>query len=314
MCEDNQTQVPEFLLLGFQGLYHLKGLLFMLFLIIYTAILCGNLLIIVLLTTIDHLNFPMFYFLKHLALADVLLTTSVMPFALNIIIMEERTVPLAGCLTQLYIFGISGFVQCFLLAVMSYDRYLAIRQPFSYTLIMTPNVCLSLVSGSWFLVFILISSEFVIICQLKFCGLNYLDHFFCDFGPVVALSTSDTSLLMTLDFVISVNMIFVPFVFIVITYILISFMFIGISSKTGRRKFISTCSSHLISVCTYYVSLITVYMIPSGENSVNVNKFRSLLYIVGTPLANPIIYSFRNQEIKAALRKVLKCIILTHRP
>ncbi|CAH2272544.1 olfactory receptor 11L1-like, partial [Pelobates cultripes] len=94
------------------------------------------------------------------------------------------------------------------------------------------------------------------------------------------------------------NMIFVPFVFIVITYILISFMFIGISSKTGRRKFLSTCSSHLISVCTYYVSLITVYMIPSGENSVNVNKFRSLLYIVGTPLANPIIYSFRNQEIK----------------
>ncbi|XP_063302557.1 olfactory receptor 1361-like [Pelobates fuscus] len=312
MCEDNQTQVPVFLLLGFQGLYHLKSLLFMLFLIIYTAILCGNLLIIVLVTTIDHLNVPMFYFLKHLALADVFLTTSVMPFTLNIIIMEERIVPISGCLTQLYLFAIFGFVQCFLLAVMSYDRYLAIRQPFSYTLIMTPNVCLSLVSGSWMLVFSLLSSEFVIMCQLKFCGLNYVDHFFCDFGPIVARSISDTSLLTTLDFYISINVIFVPFVFIVITYILISFTFINISSKTGRRKFISTCSSHLISVCTYYVSLIIVYMFPPGEDSINVNKFRSLLYIVGTPLANPIIYSFSNHEIRAALRKVLKYIIISH--
>ncbi|CAH2272543.1 olfactory receptor 10A7-like, partial [Pelobates cultripes] len=288
----------EFLLLGFQGFYHLKGLLFMLFLIIYTAILCGNLLIVVLVTTIDHLNVPMFYFLKHLALADLILTTSVMPLTLNIIIMEERRVPLAGCLTQLYVFGVFGFVQCLLLAVMSYDRYVAIRKPFSYTLIMTPNVCLSLVSGSWLLVFILASGEFVIICQLKYCSLNYLDHFFCDFGPVVALSISDTSLLMTLDFVISVNMIFVPFVFIVITYILISFTFISISSKTERRKFISTCSSHISTVCTYYVTLIVVYIAPYGENSVNMNKFRSLLYILGTPLANPIIYSFRNQEIR----------------
>ncbi|XP_063302622.1 olfactory receptor 1361-like [Pelobates fuscus] len=312
MCEDNQTQVPEFLLLGFQGLYHLKGLLFMLFLIIYTAILCGNLPIIVLVTTIDHLNVPMFYFLKNLSLADLLLTTSVMPFTLNIIITEEMIVPIAGCLTQLYLVGVSGFVQCFLLAVMSYDRYLAICQPFRYTLIMTPNVCLSLVSGSWLLIFILISSEFVIIFQLKFCGLNYIDHFFCDFGPIVTLSISDTSLLRTLDFIISVNMIFVPFVFIVITYIFISFTFINISSKAGRRKFISTCGSHLSTVCTYYVTLIVVYIVPSGENSINVNKFRTLLYILGTPLANPIIYSFRNQEIRAALGKVFKYIIITH--
>ncbi|XP_063302555.1 olfactory receptor 1361-like [Pelobates fuscus] len=312
MCEDNQTQVPEFLLLGFPGLYNLKGLLFMLFLLIYTAILCGNLLIIILVITIDHLNVPMFYFLKNLALADVFLTTIVMPLTLNIIIMEERIVPIASCLTQLYLFTISGFVQCFLLSVMSYNRYLAIRQPFSYTLIMTPNVCLTLVSGSWFLVFILASSEFVIIWHLEFCGLNYADHFFCDFGPVVALSISCTSLLTTMDFYLAINVIFVPFVFIVITYILISFTLINISSKTGRRKFISTCSSHLISVCTYYVTLMIVYMFPSGEDSVNVNKFRSLLYIVGTPLANPIIYIFSNHEIRAALRKVLKYIIITH--
>ncbi|XP_063302556.1 olfactory receptor 5G26-like [Pelobates fuscus] len=312
MCEDNQTQVPVFLLLGFRGLYHLKCLLFMLFLLIYTSILCGNLLIIILVTTIDHLNVPMFYFLKHLALADVLLTTIVMPLTLNIIIMEERIVPIAGCLTQLYLFTISGFVQCFLLSVMSYDRYLAIRQPFRYTLIMTPNVCLTLVSGSWFLVFILASSEFVIIWHLEFCGLNYVDHFFCDFGPVVALSISYTSLLTTMDFYLAINVILIPFVFIVITYILISFTLINISSKTGRRKFISTCSSHLISVCTYYVTLMIVYMFPSGEDSVNVNKFRSLLYILGTPLANPIIYSFSNHEIRAALRKVLKYIIITH--
>ncbi|KAM8972696.1 olfactory receptor 5G29-like [Pelodytes ibericus] len=306
MCEDNQTQVNEFRLLGFQGLYNFKIQLFALFLLVYIAIMGGNLLIILLVTISDHLNSPMFYFVKHLALADVLLTTNIVPFMLHVIIMEQKVISLTGCIIHLYSFGVSGFVQCFLLAVMSYDRYLAIRKPLRYTIIMDPKTCLHLVTGSWFIVFALISSEIIIVCQLHFCANSYIDHFFCDFGPVVGLSTSDTSALMLLDMIISFTMIFTPFAFIIITYILICFTIFKIPSATGRTKFFSTCGSHLTTVGTYYVTLILVYMVPAGEDSFNVNKFRSLLYVVVTPLMNPIIYSLRNQEIQGALRKIIR--------
>ncbi|XP_063302561.1 olfactory receptor 10J5-like [Pelobates fuscus] len=310
MCKENQTEVTEILLLGFKSVYNQKTLLFVLFLLVYIAILGANLIIIVLVAITDHLNIPMFCFLKHLALADVILTTSVVPFMLHIMIMKKRTLSIAGCITQLYIFCISGFVQCLLLAVMSYDRYLAICHPLNYNLIMSPKVCLQLVYGSWFLVFTLITTEIILVFQLQYCGLNFLDHFFCDFGPVVKLSTSDTSTLMLLDFFISITLIFVPFVFIIITYILIVFTIIRIPSVTARRKLFFTCSSHLTIVCTYYVALFVVYLMPSRDNSMNLNKFRSLLYIIVTPLMNPIIYSLRNTKIRVALRKVVMQIIV----
>ncbi|XP_053319911.1 olfactory receptor 6X1-like [Spea bombifrons] len=188
---------------------------------------------------------------------------------------------------------------------MSYDRYLAIRKPLRYSLIMCPDLCMQLVAGCWFLVFVLVSAEIVVLCQLHFCGRNYIDHFFCDFGPLVQLATSDTSALMLLDLVISILMIFLPFVFIIMTYVSILITILSIPSRTGRKKSFSTCTSHLMTVCTYYGTLITVYMIPSEENDFNINKFRSLLYVMVTPMMNPIIYSLRNQEVLGALRKVL---------
>ncbi|KAM8972697.1 olfactory receptor 5G3-like [Pelodytes ibericus] len=306
MCEDNQTQVIEFLLLGFQDLHNLKIPLFTLFFVIYLSILGGNLLIILLVTAFDHLSIPMFYFLKHLALADVLLTTNIVPLMLDVILREGRPVPVAGCITQLYFFGVCGFLQCFLLAVMSYDRYLAICKPMHYSLIMSPAFCLKMVSGSWLLVLTLISSETILLFQLQFCGLRNINHFFCDFGPLVELSTSDTSALVFQDFLVSIPLIFVPFVLIIITYILIFVTIMRMATITGRRKAFSTCSSHLITVCTYYVALMTVYMVPPGKDSLTINKFRSLLYIVVTPLLNPIIYSLRNQEIRSALRRYIK--------
>ncbi|XP_075061780.1 olfactory receptor 5P81-like [Mixophyes fleayi] len=305
MCEDNQTQVTEIRILGFRGLYKIKTLLFIVFFLTYIMILTGNLLIIILVTTIDYLKVPMFYFLKHLATADMLLTTSVVPMMLDIIFLEEGRLSFIGCITQLYCFGIFGFVQCFLIAVMSYDRFLAICNPLRYTSMMGPNVCLQLVIGSWLLVTILISSEIVMVCQFNFCGLNYIDHFFCDFGPIVDLATSDTSILMLQDFVISIFMIFFPFAFIIITYICIFITIVKMSSTHRRRKAFSTCSSHLTIVCTYYGTLITVYMTPSNENTSHINKYRSLLYIMATPLMNPIIYSLRNRKIKEALQKLL---------
>ncbi|XP_068129406.1 olfactory receptor 11L1-like [Hyperolius riggenbachi] len=307
MCDANQTQVTQVCLLGF-GLHKFKALLFIAFLLTYLMVLSGNLLIIILVTSVDHLKIPMFFFLKHLAMADVLVTTTVVPVMLNIIIIGEGRMSFAACITQLYCFTICGSVQCFLIASMSYDRYLAICVPLRYTLLMNPHICLQLVLGSWVICNVLISSEIIVVCQFNFCGLNYIDHFFCDFGPVVELSTSDTSNLMVQDFILSIFMISFPFIFIITTYVCISFTILKISSAFGRRKAFSTCSSHLATVCTYFGTLITIYIVPSNYNTVSTNKYRSLLYIVVTPLMNPIIYSLKNREMKRALVKLFRNI------
>ncbi|XP_040273012.1 putative olfactory receptor 5AK3 [Bufo bufo] len=308
MCEENQTQVTQIRLLGFRGLHKYKTLLFIGLFLTYVFIIVGNLLIILLVTTFDHLKTPMFIFLKHLSIADVLVTTSIVPMMLGIIFDEEGILPLWACIMQLFSFGIFGFVQCFLIAVMSYDRYLAICHPLRYSSLMSPDICLQLIIGSWFLVTVLTSSEFFIFIQFKFCGLNYIDHFFCDSGSMVELTTSDISVFMLQHFVFCIFGIFFPFTFIIMTYIFIFFTILKISSAYGRRKTFSTCSSLLITVCVYYGTLITVYMAPSNERTSTTNKYRSLLYIVVTPVMNPIIYSLRNSEIKRAIQKMMSYI------
>ncbi|XP_075715725.1 olfactory receptor 10A7-like [Rhinoderma darwinii] len=304
MCEDNQTQVTQIRLIGFRGLYKYKTLLLIVFSLTYVFILSGNLLIILLVTTIDHLKIPMFFFVKHLSTADVLLTTSIVPMMLDIIFVEEGIVSFWGCITQLYCFGIFGSVQCFLIAVMSYDRYLAICHPLRYSSLMGPDLCLRLVIASWILVSVLISSEIFVVLQFNFCGFNYIDHFFCDFGPIVALATSDTSFFMLPDFFVSIFIVFFPFAFIIMTYFCIFLTVLKISSTYSRRKAYSTCSSHLITVCAFYGTLITVYLTPSEERTFNTKKYRALVYIVLTPLMNPIIYSLRNNEMKRAVKKM----------
>ncbi|XP_075200130.1 olfactory receptor 5P81-like [Anomaloglossus baeobatrachus] len=304
MCEENKTQVTQIRLLGFQSLSKYKPLLFILLFLSYVCILGGNLLIILLVTIVDHLKTPMFLFLKHLSIADVLLTTSVIPMMLGLILVEEGILALWGCLIQLCAFGIFGFIQCLLISVMSFDRYLAICHPLRYSSLMSPVLCLQLVIGSWCLVIVLIASEFFVIIQFNFCGFNSIDHFFCDFGPVMELASSDISILILQDFVYGIFALFFPFGLIIISYFCIFLAIIKMSSTYNRRKAFSTCSSHLTTVCLYYGTLIAVYMTPSDESSSNINKYRSVLYLVVTPLMNPIIYSLRNKQMKRAMKKM----------
>ncbi|XP_072254937.1 olfactory receptor 5G9-like [Pyxicephalus adspersus] len=305
MCEFNQTQVTHIKLLGFRGLYKFRFFLFFAFLLTYIMILSGNILIIVLVSVIDQLKIPMFFFLKYLAISDVLLTTTVLPVTLEVIIKDKVEIPLAGCITQLYSAGFFSSLQCFLFAIMSYDRYLAICNPLRYPSLMNAYICLQVIIGLYVFVFILVSSEIIVIYRLNYCGLNYIDHFFCDLGPVVELSTSDISGLMLQDFISSSIAIFLPFAFIITTYIWILVTILKISSANGRRKAFSTCSSHMATVCAFYGTLIVVYMAPSDESSSYMNKYKSLLYIVVSPLLNPIIYSLRNNEIRRVLHKTL---------
>ncbi|KAM9312199.1 olfactory receptor 11A1-like [Gastrophryne carolinensis] len=305
MCKDNETEITEFLLLGFRALHELKFLLFAAFLFVFIVIVNGNLLIVFLVATRDRLRIPMFIFLQHLATADILLTTTVMPLMLEIILLNRRSISVRGCLAQMFFIFIFGFVQCFFIALMSYDRCLAICTPMRYALIMRPDVVLWLVGGSWFLVFA-ISGEMILVYQLHFCGLNTIDHFFCDFSPTVALATSETSVLLQIDLVISVFMILLPFAFTVLTYVAISFTILGISSNSGRSKAFSTCSSHLATVCAYYGTLMNLTLTSANQKSITLNKFSSLLYIVVTPLLNPIIYSLRNHEIRKTLQTIIR--------
>ncbi|XP_018426216.1 PREDICTED: olfactory receptor 510-like [Nanorana parkeri] len=309
MCEFNQTQVTHIKLLGFQGLYKYKILIFIGFLLPYLFILSGNILIIIIVETNDQLKIPMFFFLKHLAAYDVLMTTSVIPMALDIIIKEEGNVPLAGCFIQLYCLAVFGYLQSFLIAAMSSDRYLAICKPLRYSSLMNSHVCSRMIIGFWVLAITLLSSELIELFQLNYCGLNSIDHFFCDFGPLVGLSTSDTSVLILQDFINSTFTFVFPFVIIIITYICIVVTILKMFSISGQRKAFSTCSSHLSIVCAFYGTLIIVYVAPSDDSSTSMNKYRALAYTLVSPLMNPIIYSLRNHEIKRAMKKLLSNIV-----
>ncbi|XP_075434080.1 olfactory receptor 5P66-like [Ascaphus truei] len=303
MLVNNHTIVTEFLLLGFQNLHSFKILLFTLFLVIYIMTISCNLLIIALVSTSHQLHSPMYIFLAHLSLTDILLTTIIVPNMLRLIWGEGGTMSVAGCISQFHFFSCTGATESFLLTVMSYDRYLAICHPLRYTTIMNLKLRLQLVIWSWLLGFAVTLILILPIGQLQFCGPNVIDHFFCDYAPLVNHSCSDISFIDVEVFVLSIPVDLLPFVFIIVTYVCISLTILSISSTTGRQKAFSTCSSHLTVVCTYYGTLIIIYVVPSREHSFNINKVLSLLYTVVTPFFNPIIYSLRNEEIGAALMR-----------
>ncbi|XP_075424081.1 olfactory receptor 6B2-like [Ascaphus truei] len=301
----NKTFITEFWILGFQTLYAIRILIFFLFFIIYIMILAGNLLIIVLVSTSNRLHSPMYVFLSNLSLSEIFFTTSIIPNMLYVIASGGGTMSVVGCFTQFYAFGSLISTECFLLAVMSFDRYLAICIPLRYNSLMDRTLCFQLAFWSWVLGFLLPVITMVFISEIYFCGSNVIDHFLCDLAPLLKLACSDTSKAELEVFVLSFSIIIFPFTFIVLTYISIIRTILLIPSITGRQKAFSTCSSHLTVVSIYYGTLMFMYSAPSINMFPNANKVMSLLYIVVTPLCNPIIYSLRNQEIKGALQRVI---------
>ncbi|XP_040197792.1 olfactory receptor 10A7-like [Rana temporaria] len=304
MYENNQTIITEVILLGFQSSKEVSIVLFILLLIVYVLTLFGNVLIITLVYYNEALHTPMYFFLTQLSLSDILLTTDIAPFLLYTLLHDGGTMSFTGCIFQQYIFDIIESAECLLLTVMSYDRYLAICNPLHYSSIMNEFLCIILTMISWLFSILTTLIAAITIAYLNFCGPNIIDHFFCDVSPVLKLSCSDT-FWVQLDMILnSVPLLFLPFLIIIISYTYIIFTILKIPSNTGKQKAFSTCSSHLTVVCIFYVTLIVIYDLPTSGQSLTIRKLVSLIYTVGTPLMNPIIYSLRNKDIKIAFAKL----------
>ncbi|KAE8620646.1 hypothetical protein XENTR_v10010404 [Xenopus tropicalis] len=301
----NWTTVSHFTILGFYELVNFKGILLPGLLLIYLWTVAGNLTIIMLVTFCQSLYSPMYFFLGHLSCCDLLLTTVIVPLMLDSIV-REVTITFVGCLTQFYLFGSLAATECFILSVMSYDRYLAICQPLHYSSAMNLKRCFHLAFWCWVLAFMLMLLTAVQVGRLKFCGPNVIDHFFCDLAPLLQLSCSDTAFVEAENLIGGLPASILPLAFITATYIIILRAILRIPSSTGKQKAFYTCSSHLTVVCVYYGSLIVAYLFLSKGHSLSLNKVLSLLYTVLTPLLNPVIYSLRSKEIKRALCKLCK--------
>ncbi|XP_040274710.1 olfactory receptor-like protein DTMT [Bufo bufo] len=301
--KDNMTTVPKFILLGFQASQNIRILMFLLLLVFYCFTISMNLLIINLVSTSKNLHTPMYFFLTQLSINDILLPTYIVPNMLHIMLSCTGTITYIGCMTQLYFFGGSEASECFLLSVMSYDRYVAICNPLHYTSIMTSTYCVTLAIISWLVAFSIMSFLMIPILMLKFCGSNTIDHFYCDFVAILELSCSDTYSLQMVVSLLGVPIILIPILTIIFSYIKIIITILRIPSSIGRQKAFSTCCSHLTVVSIFYWTMFGVYVLPTRGQSSTISKILSLLYTVFTPLLNPIIYSIKNKDIKKALQE-----------
>ncbi|XP_064030491.1 olfactory receptor 11A1-like [Pogoniulus pusillus] len=298
----NETAVVEFIILSFQSIPAIQFILFLMFLVIYISTMLGNLLIMVLVVTNQHLHKPMFFFLGNLSFLETCYTSAILPRLLASFLTNKYVISLNDCFLQYFFFtGLAG-AECCLLAAMSYDRYIAICKPLHYTAIMDGRCCLLLVGGSWLNGLLASAIVTSLMPQLTFCGPNEIDHFFCDFTPVVKLSCSDTHWIELVEFILAFLFTLPPFLLTLVSYAYIGNTVLRIPSSTGRHKAFSTCSSHLTVVTLFYGTLIVVYLVPQTNTLGYLHKAFSVCYTALTPLVNPLIYSLRNNNIKKALR------------
>ncbi|NXW98134.1 O11A1 protein, partial [Larus smithsonianus] len=299
----NKTVVTEFVLLGFGNGPQLDSLLFLMFLSIYIVTITGNALVVMLVVANWRLRTPMYFFLGNLACLEICYSSNILPRMLLSYLDGDRSISVNGCFTQYYFFGCLAAAECCLLAVMSYDRFLAVCEPLHYPSRMNRTLCLQLAAASWISGFLSNSILTVLISNLDFCGPNEIEHFFCDSFPMIKLSCSDTRVMGLVTSVVAGVCSLPPFLLTFSSYLYIIITIMRIPSATGRKKAFSTCSSHLVVVILFYWSILTVYVLPHRDSQISPNKVFSVFYTILTPLVNPLIYSLRNEEVKEALQK-----------
>ncbi|XP_006900522.1 PREDICTED: olfactory receptor 10Q1-like [Elephantulus edwardii] len=302
----NQSGPTEFVFRVFSTVPEIQALLFLLFLLLYLMILCGNTAIIWVVCTLSSLHTPMYFFLSNLSFVEICYTTDVVPLMLSNIFGAQKPIPLAGCAAQMFFFLTLGGADCFLLAIMAYDRYVAICHPLHYTLIMTQKLCVQMVTGALGLALFLSLQLTALIFTLPFCGRRReINHFLCDVPPVLRLACADIHVHQAVLYVVSILVLTVPFVLISVSYSFITLAILRIRSAEGRKRAFSTCSSHLTVVLLQYGCCALVYLRPQSSSSVDEDRQFALIYTFITPLLNPLIYTLRNKDVKAALKKAI---------
>ncbi|ELW46882.1 olfactory receptor 9I1 [Tupaia chinensis] len=304
MAKNNLTTIAEFILIGFTDYPNLEILLFLVFLSFYLITLVGNVGLIILIQVNIHLHTPMYFFLSHLSLLDACYTSVITPQILATLVTGKMAISYGRCAAQFFFFTICAGTECFMLAVMAYDRYVAISNPLLYTVAMNPRICWSLVVGSYVCGMSGAILRTACTFTLSFCSDNQINFFFCDLPPLLKLACSDTTnteivIVFFGNFVILANALV-----ILISYLLIIKAILRIKSSGGRAKTFSTCASHLTAVALFFGTLIFMYLRSGSGKSLEEDKVVSVFYTVVIPMLNPLIYSLRNKDVKTAFKKV----------
>ncbi|XP_004441846.1 PREDICTED: olfactory receptor 10C1-like [Ceratotherium simum simum] len=305
LWQDNSMCVKLFAFTKFCDVTEECFLLFTLILLMFLASLTGNALITLAIWTNPVLHTPMYFFLANLSLLEIGYTCSVIPQILLSLVSEARGISREGCATQMFFFSFLGISECCLLAAMAYDRYMAICSPLHYATRMSRGVCAQLAMVSWGVGCMVSLGQTNYIFSLDFCGPCEINHFFCDLTPILALACGDTFHNEVAVFVVATLCISSPFLLIVASYGRILAAVLIMPSPEGRRKALSTCSSHLLVVTLFYGSGSVTYLRPKASHSPGIDKLLALFYTVVTSMLNPIIYSLRNKEVKAGLQRIL---------
>ncbi|XP_007533819.1 olfactory receptor 2W3-like [Erinaceus europaeus] len=301
----NVSSQGHFILLGFSDRPQLERILFVIILVAYLLILVGNTTIILVSRLDSHLHTPMYFFLTHLSFLDLCFTTTSIPQLLYNLHGPDKTISYTGCAIQLFLFLGLGGVECLLLAVMAYDRFVAICKPLHYGVIMNPRICMGLVSVAWGCGIANSLAMSPVTLHLPRCGHHRVDHFLCEMPALIRIACVNTVAVEGTVFVLAVIIVLSPLVFILISYGYILRAVSQIRSGSGLQKVFNTCGSHLTVVSLFYGNIIYMYMQPGNSSSQDQGKFLTLFYNIVTPLLNPLIYTLRNKEVKGALKRLL---------
>ncbi|XP_049711073.1 olfactory receptor 13A1-like [Elephas maximus indicus] len=305
MAGENHTLVTEFLIQGFSKVPRLQVLLFAVFLILYVVALSGNLLIVVAISTNPTLHTPMYCFLVNLAAVDILCTSTILPKVLESLVVPGDTISYGGCLAQLFFFTWALGAELLLLSAMAYDRYVAICRPLHYRVLMGPRACTMLATAVWAVSLTNTSVNMGLMVHLPFCHSNVVEHFFCEIPPLLKLACAPTHLNEAMAFAADVFLAVGNFSVTLASYGCIMANILRVHSALGKSRAFSTCSSHLLVVSMYYSTVIYTYIRPASNYSLDRDKVVSIIYTSVAPTLNPLIYTLRNTEVKAALRQLI---------
>ncbi|XP_012668596.1 olfactory receptor-like protein OLF2 [Otolemur garnettii] len=305
MTIGNCTVFSYFIFLGLSGRQDVQQGLSLVFLLVYGVTVVANLGMVLLIQMDPRLHTPMYYFLSNLSFCDVCYSSTVSPKMLADFLTKQKRIPYNACAIQMYFFGAFADVECLMLAVMAYDRYVAICNPLLYTITMSRRLCTRLVVAAYFVG--LVDSAIHTCCtfRLSFCSSNIINHFFCDIPPLLALSSSDTSVNEIVMFTFIGCVVGFSVVTVLLSYGYIVAAILRINSAEGRCRAFSTCASHLTAVAVFHGTLLFMYFRPSSSYSMDTDKMASVFYTVVIPMLNPLIYSLRNKDVKGALKKAI---------